>query len=56
MNFSLRNKEGYKPVKKYENFILFEKEVNGHKLMEAFNYCDLPLNLDKEDKEWIERN
>lgn len=55
MNFSLRNKEGFKPIKKYENFILFEKEVNGIKIKEAYNYCDLP-DMSKEDKEWIERN
>ena len=54
--FGFKNKFGYKPVKKYKNFILFEKLVNGKALHECFNYCDLPLTLTEEDKRWIERN
>lgn len=54
-NFSIKNRTGYKPVKKYKNFILFEKEVNGIKFYESFHYNELP-ELTKEDKLWIEKN
>lgn len=54
-NFSFKNRTGYKPVKKYKNFILFEKEINGIKLYESFHYNELP-ELTKEDRKWIEEN
>ncbi len=54
-NFSIKDRTGYKPVKKYKNFILFEKEINGIKLYESFHYNELP-ELTKEDRKWIEEN
>lgn len=56
MNFSFKDRTGFRPVKKYKNFILFEKEINGVVIREAFHYNDLPLFLSKEDKLWIEKN
>lgn len=56
MNFSLKDRTGYKPIKKYQYFILFEKDVNGNKIYETFHYNDLPENISKEDKLWIEKN
>lgn len=55
MNFSLKDNTGFRPVKKYDNFILFEKDVNGTKIRETFYYNELPV-LTKEDKLWIEKN
>lgn len=56
MNY-LRNKAGFKPVKKYDHFILFEKEVNGNIIRETFRKNEIPLlGLTKEDRRWIERN
>ena len=55
MNFSIRDKTGFKPVKKYKNFILFEKDINGVKIRETFFYNELPT-LSKEGKKWIEKN
>ena len=54
--FGLKEKYGYRPVKKYESFVLVGKVVNGNSLFECFNYCDLPLAITEEDRRWIERN
>ncbi len=56
MNFSLKDKTGFRPVKKYRNFILFEKNINGTIIRETFYYNELPLFLSKEDRKWIEKN
>lgn len=56
-NFSLKDRNGFKPIKKYPNFILFEKDVNGSKIHTCYNYVDIPsLYLTEEDREWIERS